>query len=86
VSRLPYPAKREIVMESIPFLHANRVFTIFFVEDLAFKEVREILDSLLDQDAFDTEVQQLRGRYRIDLEHAQFHVWVSEMDVIIQRQ
>jgi hypothetical protein len=73
-------------MDSIPFLHANRVFTIFFVEDLAFKEVREILDSLIDQDAFDGEVQELRGRYRIDLGHAEFHVWVSEMDVIIQKQ
>ena len=73
-------------MDSIPFLHANRVFTIFFLEDLAFKEVREILDTLLDQDAFDVEVQKLRAEYRIDLGHAQFNVWVSELDVVIQKQ
>lgn len=73
-------------MDSIPFLHANRVFTIFFLEDLAFKEVREILDTLLDQDAFDIEVQKLRAEYRIDLGHAQFNVWVSELDVIIQKK
>lgn len=73
-------------MDSIPFLHANRVFTIFFLEDLAFKEVREILDTLLDQDAFDVEVQKLRAEYRIDLGHAQFNVWVSELDVVIQKK
>jgi hypothetical protein len=73
-------------MDSIPFLHAERVFTIFFVEDLEFKEVRGILDRLLNEDAFDVEVQKLRAEYRIDLGHAQFHVWVSELDVIIQKE
>ena len=73
-------------MDSIPFLHADRVFTIFFLEDLAFTEVREILDSLIDQDAFNVEVQKLRAEYRINLDHAQFNVWVSELDVVIQKR
>jgi len=73
-------------MESIPFLHANQVFNIFFVEDLAFAEVRAILDELLAQSAFDLKIQEAQGFYKIELAESSFQVWVSEMDVIIQRQ
>ncbi len=73
-------------MESIPFLHANRVFNIYFLEDLAFAEVRAILDHLLAQSAFDTRIQETQGSYTIDLDTSSFQVWVSEMNVIIDRQ
>ena len=73
-------------MESMPFLHANRIFNLFFVEDLAFSEVRGILDQLLEQDAFSFEVQSNRVSYHITLDHSSFQVWVSELDVIIERQ
>jgi hypothetical protein len=73
-------------MESIPFLHANRIFNIFFVEDLAFSEVRGILDQLLEQDAFDFESQLNQTSYHIRLNHCSFQVWVSELDVIIEKQ
>jgi len=73
-------------MESMPFLHANRIFNIFFVEDLAFSEVRGILDQLLEQDAFDLEIQLSRASYHIKVDHCSFQVWVSELDVIIERQ
>jgi len=73
-------------MESMPFLHANRIFNIFFVEDLAFSEVRGILDQLLEQDAFNSEVQLNRESYHIIVDHCTFQVWVSELDVIIERQ
>ena len=73
-------------MESMPFLHANKVFNIFFVEDLAFVEVRGILDYLLAQQAFDPNTQESDGFYQIDLAESSFQVWVSEMDVIIERQ
>ncbi len=72
-------------MESIPFLHCNQVFTVIFTEDLAFSEVRAILDYLLERNAFDHEVQESEGRYSIDVQEATFEVWVSDMDVIIQR-
>lgn len=72
-------------MESMPFLHANQVFTLFFLEDLAFSEVRSILDHLLNRNAFDPIVQEHHDKYRIDVEHASFVVWVSEMDVAIRR-
>jgi hypothetical protein len=73
-------------MESIPFLHANRIFNIFFVEDLAFSEVRAILDQLLEQDAFSWEIQANRICYHIILDHSSFQVWVAELDVIIERE
>jgi hypothetical protein len=73
-------------MESMPFLHANRIFNIFFVEDLAFSEVRGILDQLLEQDAFDFEIQLDRASYNLRVDHCSFQVWVSELDVIIERQ
>lgn len=72
-------------VESMPFLHANQVFTITFVEDLSFAEVRAILDHLLERDAFNLEVQEDRGPYHIDAVDASFKVWVQEMEVIIMR-
>jgi hypothetical protein len=73
-------------MESMPFLHANRVFNIFFREDLAFAEVRAILDHLLAQHAFDLRIQATQGSYKIGLGTTSFQVWVSEMDVVIERE
>ncbi|MBI5569929.1 MAG: hypothetical protein HY914_08300 [Desulfomonile tiedjei] len=73
-------------MESMPILHANQMFTILFDEDFTFAEVRAILDRLLDQNAFDGEVQQHQIEYYIDLDHSSFHVWVREMDVYIHRR
>ncbi|HMK34746.1 MAG TPA: hypothetical protein VK463_06750 [Desulfomonilaceae bacterium] len=70
----------------MPFLHANQVFTIVFEQDLAFTEVRAILDYLLDRNAFDQEVQNDEGYYAIDVGTEAFQVWVSELDVVIERQ
>lgn len=72
-------------MESIPFLHANRMFTIVFLEDLAFSEVRAILDYLLARNAFDPDVQENEGFYIVQVEDFSFSVWVSDMEVIIER-
>jgi hypothetical protein len=73
-------------MESIPFLHANRIFTILFWEDLAFVEVRSILDRLLEDDAFNPVVQEVAGCYFMELGDASFEVWVQEMNVAIQKK
>lgn len=72
-------------MESMPFLHADRVFSIVFLEDLAFSEVRGILDELLSENAFSPEVQERQGFYNINFNNSSFHVWVSEMEVIVKR-
>lgn len=70
-------------MDSVPFLYANRIFTITFVDDLAFADVRSILDQLLSADAFNPALQTSNGHYAIDLGRGSFDVWVHEMEVII---
>lgn len=72
-------------MESIHFLHAEQLFNITFEQDLAFSEVRAILNYLLDRKAFSPEVEANEGYYSIDVEDASFQVWVYEMTVIIIR-
>jgi len=67
------------------FLHSGRIFTLFFVEDLAFAEVRAILDELLAQEAFRIEVQEERNPFMIEAESSSFRVWVSDMRVAIER-
>ncbi len=42
-------------MEVYPFHHRNLLFNIFTDLDLSFKEIREILDYLLDAQAFSQE-------------------------------
>ena len=73
-------------MDSIPFIHNNQAFTIVYDGDLAFTEVRAILDHLLDHDAFNVDTQVTRPHYIISVEKESFNVWVYETDVIIQRQ
>jgi hypothetical protein len=72
-------------LESMPFLHANNIFTITFEDDLAFTEVRSILDQLLERNAFNSEIQLENGTYCLKCGPAQFSVWVVEMEVIIIR-
>lgn len=72
-------------MDCIPLLHADRVFTIFFSADLSFSEVRGILDQLLAEDAFNPRTQEINGAYAIVLQESYFNVWVSELNVLIQR-
>ena len=72
-------------MDSMPFLHAEKVFNLIFEQDFTFAEIRAVLDHLLARDAFNPEVQAERGRYDVTIESAVFTVWVCEMDVIIKR-
>jgi len=73
-------------LESMPFLHANNIFTITFKDDLAFTEVRSILDQLLARNAFNTQIQQEELPYCLTCGPAHFNVWVLEMEVIIMRE
>jgi hypothetical protein len=72
-------------MDSMPFLHKNRIFTVTIFDDMAFTDVRAILDELLGQNAFDPEVQDAAGMYVIEREAVSFAVWVADLDVIIRR-
>lgn len=73
-------------MESMPILHANQIFTIFFEDDLAFTEVRGVLDYLLERQAFSERVQSSTIEYSIDVDQSSFHVWVWDTDVVIRRR
>ena len=72
-------------MEYIPFLHANQVFSIACEEDLAFSDVRAILDALLEENAFNLALQETQAYYRIEFDESLFEVWVAEMSVFIRR-
>jgi hypothetical protein len=72
-------------MESIPFYHAERLFTIFFVEDLAFVEVRAVLDVLLDEDVFDPGTGGPDRMYEVEVEDSSFKVWVNDFNVAIHK-
>jgi hypothetical protein len=72
-------------MDSMEFLHAGRIFTLLFLEDLTFSEVRAILDELMAQDAFHVDIQEMRNPFMIDVENCSFRVWVSDMRVAIER-
>lgn len=72
-------------MDSMEFLHAGRIFTLLFTEDLTFAEVRAILDELLAQDAFQVHVQEQHNPFMVDVEGCSFRVWASEMHVAIER-
>lgn len=73
-------------MESMPFLHANKIFTITFKDDLPFFIVRSILDQLLDKNAFDTESERFGESYQLTCDTEEFKVWVVKMEVIILRE
>ncbi len=85
VGRLGYRKYRDTNMDTMPFLHAGRLFTILFTDDLTFDEVREILDLLLAEDAFDSGDRGSPEDYNLDLAHASFNVWVLATSVAIQK-
>lgn len=48
-------------MDEYPFHHKNLLFNIFTDLDLSFKEIREILDYLLEADVFSAPKNELEG-------------------------
>jgi predicted transcriptional regulator len=73
-------------MDSIPFIHENRLFQLFFEDDLEFRAAREILDELIKLDAFNSHAQDLNESYQMRSQGVSFEVWVSEMNVIIRKE
>jgi hypothetical protein len=71
-------------MESMPFIHDNRLFQLFFEDDLEFRTVREILDKLIKKDAFNPEAQDMSESYSMEAQGMMYEVWVSEMNVFIR--
>ena len=76
-----------LVMDVYPFHHRNLLFNIFTEDDLTFKEVREILDQLLDAKAFGEWKEEACAQlYDIQIENIQYAVDVLRYEVIIYRR
>ena len=74
-------------MEVYPFHHQNLFFNIITDYDLTFKEIRGVLDYLLQMDAFkeDGEDRECGKLYDIQLENVRYEVDVNGHEVIIWR-
>ena len=77
-------------MEVYPFHHRNLLFNIFTDLDLTFKEIREVLDYLLEAKAFPPEKEEdasIGGRiYDIRLGQAQYTVDVLGYEIVIYQR
>jgi hypothetical protein len=75
-------------MEVYPFHHQNLFFNIITDYDLTFKEIRGVLDYLLQSDAFkeDGEDRECGKFYDIHLENVQYEVDINGFEVMIYRR
>jgi hypothetical protein len=75
-------------MEVYPFHHRNLLFNIFTDLDLTFKEIREILDYLLEAKAFPEEEDDSEGGtiYDIHLSNIQYVVDVLGYEIVIYQR
>jgi hypothetical protein len=77
-------------MEIYPFHHRNLLFNIFTDFDLTFKEIREILDYLLEAKAFREEKEEdasMGGMiYDIRLGQVQYTVDVLGFEIVIYQR
>ena len=77
-------------MEVYPFHHRNLLFNIFTDLDLSFREIREILDYLLDAQAFPKEQEDAASEgatiHDIRLGPVQYTVDVLGYEIIIYQR
>ncbi len=75
-------------MDVYPFHHKNLSFKIITDMDLTFKEVRGILDYLLDKEAFKGEADDWgNGKlYEFSLDGVEFEVDVNCYEVVVYRR
>jgi hypothetical protein len=77
-------------MEVYPFHHRNLLFNIFTDLDLSFREIREILDSLLDARAFprgeEPDAPEGATIHDIRLGSVQYTVDVLGYEIVIYRR
>ena len=72
-------------MDQMEFLHAGRIFTLWFVEDFTFSEVRAVLDDLIARDAFQPHTQETQNPFMVEAEGSSFRIWAFDMQVTIER-
>ncbi len=73
-------------MEVYPFHHQNLFFNIITDYDLAFKEVRKVLDHLLKVEAFKQEDFENGKFYEFQIDNIQYEIDVNGYEVIIYRR
>jgi len=75
-------------MEVYPFHHQNRFFHIITDYDLAFKEIRNILDHLLKNEAFSEKGENWgSGKlYSFPLDNVEYEVDVNCYEVVVFRR
>ncbi len=74
-------------MDVYPIHHKNLLFSIITHLDLTFKEVREMLDHLLEQKAFqDGEDWETGPLYCFSLGSVEYEVGVSGYEVVVYRR
>jgi len=76
-------------MDVYPIHHKNLIFNVITDIDLSFKEVRAILDYLLDHDAFGEQVEETgeTGEFHdFEIERIQYIVDVRGYEVVVYRR
>ncbi len=75
-------------MEVYPFHHKNTLFNIITDYDLTFKEIREMLDYLLEMDAFSEKSDEFEGGkfHDIRLGKILYEVDVQGYEIVIYRR
>ena len=74
------------MMEVYPFHHKNLVFYIVTEYDLTFREVRDLLDHLLDRHSFDQEDREVGALHSIQLNQVLYEVDVNGYEVVVYRR
>ncbi len=72
-------------MEVYPFHHKNLFFNIITDYDLTFKEIRDILDYLLEGEAFSPEEEEGKF-YDVQLGRVQYEIDVHGYEVVVYRR
>jgi len=75
-------------LEPFPFHYRNKLFQLYTEYDLTFKEVRALIDELLEMDAFnmDRNGEEEWIPYQIEYKDHFYEVWVSFPGIVISKK
>ena len=74
-------------MEVYPIHHNNLLFNLITDYDLSFKEVRAILDDLLDKGVFKEQKEAEAGKFfDLEIENIQYVIDVNGYEVVVYRR
>ena len=74
-------------MEVYPIHHKNLIFNLITDYDLSFKEVRAILDDLLDKGVFKEREEAEEGKFfDLEIENIQYVIDVNGYEVVVYRR